>query len=140
MLYLDTSALLPYYRLEAHSEAVQRLLLSLEEPALISDLSRLEFASALARWVRMSEIEEAHAQRLSRALDEDIKAGRYTVCRNTVEHTQLARQWLLAHNTSLRTLDALHLACAASIDATLVTLNAALRSSASSLGIKLHDF
>ena len=88
----------------------------------------------------MDEIEEAHAQRLSRALDEDIKANRYALYRNPLEHTELARHWLLARNTSLRTLDALHLACAATEGAALVTLDDALRSAAISLGIESHEF
>lgn len=139
MLYLDTSALLPYYRQEAHSLAVQRLLLRGERPVLISDLTRLEFASALSRWVRKHEVEERHAQRLGRAFDDDIKANRYTLCRNTLEHVELARQWLLARTTSLRTLDALHLACAATEEAILVTLDDALRAAATGLGIKVQD-
>jgi predicted nucleic acid-binding protein len=139
VLYLDTSALLPYYRQEAHSDAIQQLLQRQSSPILISDLTRLEFASALSRWVRMREIEESHAQRLGRALDEDIKARRYTVRHNTDEHIELARHWLLARNTSLRTLDALHLACAAAENATLVTLDDALGFAATQLGIKTHE-
>lgn len=140
MLYLDTSALLPYYRQEAHSDAVQQLLLRQTQPVLISDLTRLEFASALARWVRMGEIQEAHAQRISRAFDDDLTAGRYTLSHNTREHADLARQWLLARTTALRTLDALHLACAAHEDVILATLDDALKDAATVLGINVHEF
>ncbi len=135
MLYFDTSAILPYYREEAHSASIERLLRSQVEPVLINDLTRLEFASALARWVRMQEIAEPHAQLLSRAFDEDIGAGRYRITPSTREHTELARQWLLARTTSLRTLDALHLAFAAAGGAVLVTLDADLRAAAAALGI-----
>lgn len=135
MLYLDTSALLPYYRDEAFSGAVQRLLVERTEPVLISDLTRLEFASALARWVRTRELEEQHAQRLSRAFDEDVRENRYDLCHITFEHTELARQWLLARNTSLRTLDAIHLASAAVENATLVSLDDALLAAAALLGV-----
>lgn len=55
MIYLDTSALLPYYRPEALSEVIQDLLMAVEEPAFITDLTKVEFASALARWVRMNQ-------------------------------------------------------------------------------------
>lgn len=48
MVYFDTSALLPYYRQEAHSGAVQRLLMDQTEPVLVNDLTRVEFASALS--------------------------------------------------------------------------------------------
>src|SRR5699024_3743352 len=117
-----------------------QLLQGQAEPVLITDLTRLELASALARWVRMREIEEAHAQRISRAFDEDVDAARYVLRRNTRPHTELARQWLLSRNTALRTLDALHLACAAAEDATFVTLDDSLRVAAVSLGIKVHEF
>jgi predicted nucleic acid-binding protein len=136
VLYLDTSALLPYYRQEAQSDAIQKLLLQQTETVLISDLTRLEFASALGRWVRIRELEEAHAQRVGRAFDEDVAAGRYAVRRIGSEHVELARQWLLARKTSLRTLDALHLACAAHEDAVLVTFDEAMLEAARTLGIR----
>ena len=92
MIYFDTSALLPYYRQEAASRAVQQLLQSQTQPVLISDLTRVEVARALAR------------------------------------------------TAALRTLDALHLACAAAGDAALVTLDDSLRAAAVSLGIRVHEF
>lgn len=138
MLYFDTSALLPYYRNEPRSNAVETLLLS-GKTVLLSDLTRVEFASALDRWVRMKEIEEAHAQRISRKFDEDIRENRFTRCRNTPEQMDLAQQWLLARTTTLRSLDALHLACAATENATLVTLDDALHSAAGSFGIPVHE-
>jgi predicted nucleic acid-binding protein len=52
MLYFDTSALLPYYRQEQASEQVQALLSVQRQPVLISHLTEVEVASALARWVR----------------------------------------------------------------------------------------
>lgn len=136
MLYLDTSAVLPYYRDEAHSEAVQELLLHSGEPIAISELTRVEFASALARWVRMGELEEAHIQRVQRAFDEDVAADRYLVRAILSEHMELARGWLLARTTTLRTLDALHLACAAHEDAELVTFDDGMAAAADTLGIR----
>lgn len=136
MLYLDTSAILPYYRREARSEDVQTLLLQQTETILISELTRLEVASALARWVRMGELVEGDAQRMGRAFDEDIAAGRYLVRGILPEHVELARSWLLARTTSLRTLDALHLAVAAHEDAALVTLDEAMSVAAGTLGIR----
>lgn len=136
MIYFDTSALLPYYRKEAHSEDIQELLLRQNEPVLISELTRLEFASALARWVRMGVLEEAHAQLVGRAFDEDVAAGRYLVRGILPEYLELARGWLLARTTSLRTLDALHVACAAHEDALLVTFDEAMAVAADALGVR----
>lgn len=139
MLYLDTSALLPYYRHEARSHEVQELLLTRSAPVLVSDLTRLEVASAVARWVRMGEIEEADAERIGRAFDDDVDAGRYELKRNTRAHVELARRWLLARMTPVRTLDALHLACAATEDASLVTFDETLRDAAVRLGVRVLE-
>jgi uncharacterized protein len=136
MLYLDTSAVLPYYRQEARSGVVQELLLRQREPVLISDLTRLEFASALARWVRMGELSEPQAQRVERAFDDDVAAGRYTVRLLGPRAVERARRWLLQRTTPLRTLDALHLAGAAAVDAVFVTLDASLEEVAATLGVK----
>jgi uncharacterized protein len=138
VLYFDTSAVLPYYRQEARSDAVQQLLLRQVEPVLISDLTRLEFASALARWSRMGELSESQAHRVERAFDDDVAAGRYTVNVLGPANVEQARRWLLRRTTSLRTLDALHVACAAAVDATLVTLDASLGTAAAGLGVRTY--
>ena len=51
--YIDTSALLPYYREEAMSQSIQDLLISLKPPVLISDLTKVEFVSAISRWMKI---------------------------------------------------------------------------------------
>ncbi len=56
MIYFDTSAVLPYYREEQASNWIQALLESQTRPVLISHLTEVEFASALARWVRMGNL------------------------------------------------------------------------------------
>ena len=91
-VYLDTSVLLPYYRSEARSDAVEAFLRARSEPVSICDLTLVEVASALARWVRRGELSEADALRVERALDDDLDAGRFTVHALGSRHTQLARR------------------------------------------------
>jgi len=79
MLYADSSALLPYYRAEGTSAAVESLLLAQSKPVLISDLTWVEFASALARRVRTAEITESQANRVESAFYEDVSEGRFRV-------------------------------------------------------------
>jgi len=134
-LYLDTSALLPYYRQEAHSEAVQRFLSRQREPLAISALSRVELASTLARWVRTGELDERGANRVESAFQEDLAARRFRIRALDAETYDRASRWLLARRTSLRTLDALHLACAESAGAALVTLDVAFAQAANQLGV-----
>ena len=138
-VYLDTSALLPYYRSEARSETIEAFLRERVESVAISDLTLVEVASALARWVRLDELDEAHALAIERALDTDVDAGRFSVEVLTPRHTRLARRWLLGRRVTLRTLDTLHLACAAQLEARLVTLDRALAREAKALGIEVYD-
>lgn len=138
MLYLDTSALLPFYREEPTSAVVERLLLGQQEPVLLSRLSELEVASALARWVRLGELDEAQAGRIENAFREDLRAGRFRVVELDPGDYARAREWLLARKTSLRVLDALHLACAARLDATLVTGDTVMADAGGRFGLEVE--
>lgn len=135
MLYFDTSAILPYYRHESSSEAVEALLRSQAEPVWISDLVTVEFASALARWVRTGELTEPQAHRIEAAFHEELRAGRFVRAGNDPEQFARARQWLGSYKTALRTLDALHLACAWEHGACLVSLDRALLEAAKFWGL-----
>ena len=138
MLYADTSALLPYYRSEVASAAVESLLLTQSQPVLISDLTRVEFASALARWVRMAEVTEEQANRVESAFHDDVSHGRFQVMILTRYHYERAMYWLLMRRTGLRTLDALHLACAEAHAARLLTLDDGLHGAAEFLGVPTY--
>ena len=138
MLYLDTSALLPYYRPEASSSAIQDLLQAQTEPVLISDLTTVEFASALARWVRMGELTEPQANRVESTFHEDRSLGRFRIQTLGSGHYERAYQWLTTRKTALRTLDALHLACAEGSDAMLATLDQAMAEAAAFFGLDSH--
>lgn len=135
VLYLDTSAVIPYYRPEQASNAVQRLLLGAKTPVTISALVEVEVASTLARLVRMRELDERSAKLIASAFTEDMAAGRFIVHALTSAHFSLARDWLLGRKTLLRTLDALHLACASVCEARLVTLDRVLAGAGKKLGV-----
>lgn len=135
MLYFDTSALLPYYRQEQASDQVQALLLVQSQPVLISYLTEVEVASALARWVRMGELADAEANRIESAFCDDIRQGRFVRCLIETMHYQRAIHWIGMRKTSLRTLDALHLACAEHHQACLVTEDDALLNAAVFFGL-----
>lgn len=136
MLYADTSAILPYYRHEPASAAVERLFMAQSQPVAISHLTRVEIASALARWVRMAELTEAQANRVESAFHEDLHEGRFRVLELDRTLYDRATHWLLARRTSLRTLDALHLACAEAHNLSLLTLDDPLRAAAEFLGVR----
>ncbi len=135
MLYFDTSAVLPYYRQEAASEAVESLLRQQRQPVLISELVEVEVASALARWVRCGELDEPQAHRIEAAFRDDLRAGRFARTPVTGQHFEQARQWLSTRKTALRTIDALHLACAQQQSQCLVTLDTGLAKAAQYWGL-----
>lgn len=135
MLYFDTSALLPYYREEQASERVQELLLAQSQPVLISHLTEVEVASALARWVRMGELSEPEANCIESAFHDDVSHGRYLLRPVESFHFERATYWISMRKTSLRTLDALHLACAEYSRACLITEDDALLHAARFFGL-----
>jgi len=92
--YFDTSALIPYYRPEPISDQVQALLVASEDPVLISVLTETEFASVLARLVRMNELRDSDASLIQAAFQEDIHRGCYRVLDLQRENYHLARDWL----------------------------------------------
>jgi len=133
--YLDSSALLPYYREEKTSLAIQNFLSSLRVPVGISDLTGLEFASALSRWIRMKEITEAQAGLVENAFAEDIRSGLFRRLSITTKHYRQAQKWISFRKTALRTLDALHLACCFGAGINMVTSDEVLANSADVLGM-----
>ncbi len=134
MIYVDTSALVPYYCPEPRSTGVQRFLARQTELA-ISDLVEVELFSALAKKVRAAELRRADAQRIQATFQAHRDGGVYT--RLPVEHRHfvIARDWLAAFHPSLATLDALHLAIAAAQPCPLFTLDGVLARAARTLGV-----
>lgn len=133
--YLDTSALLPYYRNEKISFRIQEILTAIEPPLLISSLTNVEFVSALSHWVRMKELAEAEAGLVENMFNSDIKQGLFIRQPVSPKHFDQAEKWISGRRTALRTLDALHLACSWSFEAEIITCDKILHESAELLGI-----
>lgn len=133
--YLDTSAILPYYREEALSGQVQDFLLSINPPVAISHLTEVEFASALSRLTRMKELDDAQAGIIEEAFASDRKAGLFKHISLTAAHFKQAVKWLSLRNTPLRTLDTLHLAVSNQGSLKIVTCDTILSKAAGKLGV-----
>ncbi|MBL4903674.1 type II toxin-antitoxin system VapC family toxin [Desulfotalea psychrophila] len=132
--YLDTSAILPYYREERLSQLIQNFLLSITPPVAISHLTDVEFASALSCLVRMEELDDAQAGIIEQTFADDCKAGLFKRISFTTSHFTQAVKWLSLRNTSLRTLDTLHLAVSNQGNLKIVTCDTILANSAEKLG------
>jgi uncharacterized protein len=110
--YFDTSALLAYYRQEALSKQVEELLQTIQGKIMISWLTEVEMFSAIARWERLGEINRSEMLIIQEVFNEHLERSMYHSL--PLQHTifQQAKTWLATGYTALRTLDALHLACA----------------------------
>lgn len=112
MHYLDSSVLAAILLRDPESERAERLLLSLlGEPQLISHWTGVEVSSAIARRLRMRDINAREAARARLAYDEEFVA-KHDVLMLTAADYARARSLLAVDGTKLRAGDALHLAIA----------------------------
>jgi predicted nucleic acid-binding protein len=137
LIYIDTSVLAAYYCPEALSREAERVVRSRSLPA-VSDLTEVELLSALSRKVRMGELEPTEAQKIATKFSTHLEGNLYRRLPLERRHYVLARDWLGRFAVSLRTLDALHLAVAASDELRLVTADHGLAKSSRILGVDVQ--
>ena len=135
MHYIGTSALVAFYVPEGVSGKVQRFYSSLDTAA-ISALTEVEVYSAVSRRVRMKELARDDARSVVSRFKAHVEGRLYQMIPLTEREFALARTWLGAFETSLRALDALHLAAAFANDLVLVTVDKALVRSGRYFGVE----
>lgn len=140
MIYLDTSFIAPYYLNEASSEAVATTLDTIPTGQLaVSDWTLAEFASMLARRVRLEELAQQNAEETMRLFAQDAQETMLILEPVRADFT-LARDLLLKNpDLGLRTPDALHLALAGNHQLSLYTLDKTLLRAARTLGLEADD-
>ncbi len=134
MAYVDTSVLAAYYCPEPLSLAAERALRNLSSP-LISDLTLVEFVSAISRKVREKTLSRESAARVMAQFEAHVEDGYYEVLALRPRDYRLAKSWLGQLNGTLRTLDALHLAVAEAASRTIVTADRRLAAEARRLAV-----
>ena len=113
MRYFDTSFLVPLILLEATSQPISEFFRKLPVGEwAVSHWTRVEFASLLAREVRMSNLDHSAASEAGLRF-ETLVAESFEVFLPDRSDFDLARTWLGQFGTSLRAGDALHLGIAA---------------------------
>ena len=131
--YLDASVLLPMLIAEPSTECLG----AVDRELLISDFAAAEVASALSRLVRMALLTGADASerladfdtwRATMSLHVDIEAS----------DARLAYIYVRRFELRLRAPDALHLAAARRLDASLITLDRRLATAATELGVAVE--
>ena len=136
LAYFDTSLIAPLYRpepLTTVAEALQQ-----QYRPVISWLTEVELASTLARWVRMGELTQQQAADIDMVFAEDLRLKAFERAELGERQYWQARTWLQRRNTSLRTLDALHLAVAAEQGWPILTADRQLHNAAQTLSCKSH--
>ena len=135
-LYLDASFLVALLTNDALTARADALLRSSMPTLVVSDFAAAEFASALARRVRTREItaEEAHI-----AFSHfDAWIARATQrADTTAADVRAAEAFLRRLDLTLRTADALNVAIAQRVGATLGTFDKRMASSARALGVSI---
>jgi len=131
--YLDTNILVALLVREPFSERADRFLQVNAETLLVSDLAAAEFASAVARRVRMREFTLEQARIALSGFDSWLArtADRIEISASDIP---LATTFLRRLDLSLRTPDAIHLAIVQRVAATLVTFDRQMAVSARALG------
>lgn len=123
MLYLDTSLVVTALVNEPRTHDVQQWLKEQgNSPLLISQWTVTEVSAALSIKLRTRQI-TSDDRALAQELFSELAAESYGIVDVTNAHFQSAARFARQHQLSLRAGDALHLAIASSVDATLHTLD-----------------
>ena len=136
--YLDASVLLPTLVDEPASAVVDAFMLTSGQELLVSDFAAAEVASALSRLVRTKLLVEQDA--LERLADFDVwRAATSSPVDVHPADVRLANAYVRRFDLMLRAPDALHLAIARRLDATLVTLDRRIVIAAADLGVAVLE-
>lgn len=111
MRYFDTSFLAPLVLQESTSRRVERFVTNLAGELAVSQWTRIEFSSLLAREVRMGGLDAPSAHRANEQFDALVRES-FTLLLPTSADYELARNYLGNYAKGLRAGDALHLAIA----------------------------
>lgn len=132
--YVDTSVLAAYYCPEPLSLVAERTVRSLTSPT-ISELTLVEFASAISRKVREKTLSRESAGRVIAQFEAHLEDGYYEILSMKARDYRLAKSWLWQLQGTLRTLDALHLAVVEAAGVLIVTADRRLAAEARNLGL-----
>jgi predicted nucleic acid-binding protein len=140
MRYFDTSFLVPFFVEEPTSSRVEDFLKRQSTgEATISQWTRVEFASTVARQVRIGAMNPEAAREVETAFDSLIEESFVTILPTSTDF-DLAKQFLRRYETALRSGDALHLAIASNHGAQAIySLDRGLLKAGKLLGLPLKS-
>jgi predicted nucleic acid-binding protein len=134
MLYLDTCVLLAVLTPEAHSAAAVALLAQGPAPLAISSWGITELHSALGLKVRTKALSQMQAEAVLQRFERSLAPGLQLLELESQDFLN-ANACLRGWTTTLRAVDALHLAIASGRGANLCSLDAPFVAAAQQLGL-----
>ena len=134
LLYLDANILVALLTPEPFSGRADAFLQTNAEPLIVSDFAAAEFSSAVARRVRMREFTRRQAQITLSGFDTWLTRMADRVEISSVD-IAVATAFLRRLDLTLRTPDAIHIAIAQRVAATLVTFDRQMAAAAHVLGM-----
>lgn len=138
LIYLDASFLVALFKPEAVSERADDFIRQNPTDLIVSDFAAAEFASAAGRWVRRGELDLAGARAALGSFDVWIARTAQHIETNPAD-VAVATAFLRRLDLPLRTPDAIHIAIAQRLGATLVTFDRRMADSARALGCPVEE-
>lgn len=135
MIYLDASAVISLFTPDVHTPVIRGHLQADRSVLGISDFTVAEFASAVARRVRMKELTTSQADRLLNVSDAWIAANAQRLDLHPVD-IRVATTFVRRFALGLRAPDAVHLAVCQRMGLPLFTFDRRQAAAANELGIE----
>ncbi|MEX0722683.1 MAG: type II toxin-antitoxin system VapC family toxin [Gracilimonas sp.] len=135
-VYIDTSALIPFYFKEKFSPVVQQLFES-DYFFCLSDLSKIEFYSSARKKVRMGDTTEAEIKKVFRLFDSHIDQQIFSIIDLNTNHFSSASEIIRSTSKPLRSLDAIHLGIAYSENLLVISYDNIFSETATEFGIEV---
>jgi predicted nucleic acid-binding protein len=132
-VYLDASVLVPLFAIDDLSARADAVLRNLASNVVVSDFAAVEFASAIARRVRMKYLTPNEGR--TSFSNFDIWMARIAQAALTGTDVASAATFLRRLDLTLRTQDAVHIAIALRLDCELLTFDKQMARAARVLGM-----
>ncbi len=136
--YVDNSVLTAFYAPEPLSAEVIEVLTSATIDVAVSNLTEVEFFSAVAKKLRAGEIEAVTAKKVRQRFVSHLENFLYARLPMRTPHFHLASNWLSEAGPALTTLDALHVAAACIDERKLLTADKGQARAALELGVEVE--
>lgn len=135
-VYLDASILVPLFVNDTFSDRADAFLEAASSRLVVSDFLRAEFASVTSRLVRAGDLTRDEATQAFERLDS--WAMMQTLAQTTTFDVRQSEIWIRRLDLNLRAPDAVHIAIAARMGASLATFDVRMAEAAQALGVPVE--